>query len=109
MTYLPDVNFWIALASDRHPHTARAAAWMQGILTDQVAFCRITELGLLRLLTNSHVMGSEVRNHQGAWKVYDQMRVDSRIVFLSERIEFSERWSLARDQISGGSNALTDA
>jgi hypothetical protein len=65
MIYLPDVNVWIALASDQHIHTASATAWLQSVRNEQVAFCRITELGLLRLLTNVHVMGDEVRDHLG--------------------------------------------
>jgi len=109
MIYLPDVNFWIALASDQHIHAESATAWLQSIGNGQVAFCRITELGLLRLLTNVHVMGEEVRDHLGAWDVYDEIRTDSRILFLSERAGFSERWRMAKDQIAGGSNALTDA
>jgi predicted nucleic acid-binding protein len=45
----------------------------------------------------------------GASGVYDEIRTDSRIVFLSEPAEFSENWRMARKQITGGPNALTDA
>lgn len=109
MIYLPDVNFWIALTSSQHVHSAIATAWMDQILVDQVAFCRITELGLLRLLTNSRVMGSGVKDHAGAWSIYDQIRRDGRVVFLSEKQGFDDGWSRARHQISGGPNAWTDA
>jgi len=109
MIYLPDVNVWVALASDQHKHNESAAAWLRELVDDRVAFCRITELGLLRLLTNSHVMGKEVRNALGAWKVYDVIRSDVRILFLPERFGFSKLWSSARDQITGGSNTITDS
>jgi hypothetical protein len=57
MIYMPDVNVWVALTSNRHVHHALANKWVQTTENDQIAFCRITELGFLRLLTNSHVMG----------------------------------------------------
>jgi len=53
MIYLPDVNVWIALAADQHIHHNVAKRWFTGIQDDQVLFCRITQLGFLRLLTNS--------------------------------------------------------
>ena len=109
MIYLRDVNVWVALASRRHKHNKPAAAWMQSVGDNNVAFCRITELGLLRLLTNAHVMGSDVFDVLGAWGLYDTIRADPPVVFLSERAEFDNRWSLARSQIAGGSNAVTDS
>ena len=60
MIYLPDVNIWIALTSNRHVHHEIATEWLQGVDHDSVAFCRVSELGFLLLLTNSHVMGKEV-------------------------------------------------
>ncbi len=52
MIYLPDVNVWIALAADKHIHHSVAKRWFTNIQADQVLFCRITQLGFLRLLTN---------------------------------------------------------
>jgi uncharacterized protein len=60
MIYLPDVNVWIALAADKHVHHNVAKHWFMNIQADRVLFCRITQLGFLRLLTNRHVMGEEV-------------------------------------------------
>ena len=92
MIYLPDVNVWIALTSNRHIHHAVATEWLQGIEQDHVAFCRVSELGFLRLLTNSHVMGSDVLSPTQAWRIYDEWRTDGRVIFLSERTNFSEQW-----------------
>jgi predicted nucleic acid-binding protein len=60
MIFLPDVNIWIALTSNRHVHHSLATEWLQGIENEQIAFCRISELSFLRLLTNAHVMGKDV-------------------------------------------------
>jgi hypothetical protein len=109
MIYLPDVNVWIALTSNRHVHHAIATEWLQGIERDYVAFCRVSELGFLRLLTNSHVMGSDVLSPTQAWRIYDEWRTDGRVIFLSERTNFSEQWRQLGNQISGGPNAWTDA
>jgi predicted nucleic acid-binding protein len=60
MTFLPDVNIWITLASDRHVHRSSAKQWLDGVTNDRIAFCPIAELGLGRLLTNRHVMQNDV-------------------------------------------------
>ncbi|MGB8536109.1 MAG: TA system VapC family ribonuclease toxin [Acidobacteriaceae bacterium] len=86
-----------------------ATEWLQGIEQDYLAFCRVSELGFLRLLTNSHVMGSDVLSPAQAWRVYDEWRTDGRVIFLSERTGFSEQWRQLGNQISGGPNAWTDA
>lgn len=109
MTYLPDVNVWIALTSDRHIHHPLAKAWLGCTGIEPVAFCRITELGFLRLLTNRHVMGEDVLSPTEAWRVYDELRMDSRVVFLSEGAGFAEPWRKLGQRIAGGPNAWTDA
>jgi toxin-antitoxin system PIN domain toxin len=109
MIYLPDVNFWIALNFNRHVHNRIATAWLASVASDQLAFCRITELGLLRLLTNQRVMGTDLHSPTRAWKIYEETRSDLRIVFLSEGAGFTELWRQAANQISPSGNAWTDA
>jgi predicted nucleic acid-binding protein len=55
---LPDLNVWLALAWPGHPHHSRAAAYWEDMASSQVLFCTVTVLGLLRLLSQSKVMGS---------------------------------------------------
>ena len=109
MIFLPDVNVGVALTSNRHVHHSLAIAWLQNIDSDQIAFCRITELGFLRLLTNAHVMGKDVLSPAEAWRVYDEWRTDDRVIFLPEPTDFSEQWRRLGGQISGGPNVWTDA
>lgn len=109
MIFLPDVNVWVALTSNRHVHHSLASTRLQSIDSDQVAFCRITELGFLRLLTNAHVMSEDVLSPVEAWRVYDEWRTDDRVIFLPERTDFSEQWRQLGGQISGGPNVWTDA
>src|SRR5882757_11302446 len=109
MIFLPDVNIWVALTSNRHVHHALANEWLQGLEGDQLAFCRISELGFLRLLTNAHVMGKDALPPVEAWRVYDEWRSDDRVIFLPERANFGEQWRQFGNQISGGPNVWTDA
>lgn len=70
MTYLLDVNVWIALSAERHVHHRIARQWFSDVRNEKLAFCRITQLGFLRLLTNRHVMQEEVMSSNGAWQAY---------------------------------------
>ena len=79
----PDVNVWLALTHDRHVHHAIAADWFQE--RDEVMyFCRLTQLGLLRLLTNEQVMGVDAMSQAAAWREYHRWLEDERIEFLRE-------------------------
>jgi predicted nucleic acid-binding protein len=57
MTYLPDVNVWIALAAERHTLHRKARQWFRSLKDERLEFCRLTRLGFLRLLTNKRAAG----------------------------------------------------
>jgi uncharacterized protein len=109
MTYLPDVNLWIALASDRHIHHQVAKEWFEELAESPIAFCRITELGFLRLLVNRQVMGGDALSPKEAWGVYETILSDSRVFFRPEEAGFSDHWRKIGQLIEGGANAWTDA
>jgi toxin-antitoxin system PIN domain toxin len=68
----PDVNVWVALAHEVHPHHAAARRWSDALTDDAVVcFCRFTQLGLLRLLTNESAMGTDVLTQAEAWDAFD--------------------------------------
>ena len=62
--WLPDVNRWIALAAEGHVHHVPAREWFAAQPVASVAFCRITQMGLLRLLTNSKCNGKSAEDHR---------------------------------------------
>jgi toxin-antitoxin system PIN domain toxin len=109
MICLPDVNVWIALTSDRHIHHSIATRWLDNSEDLQLVFCRITEMGFLRLLTNPHVMVEDVLDAQAAWSVYEAWRSDQRVAFMPEPPGFSARWREASSRITTGPNTWTDA
>lgn len=49
-----------------------------------VALCRITQLGLLRLLCNPSVMEEDVCTLEQAWDVYNGIHNDERFTFVPE-------------------------
>jgi uncharacterized protein len=81
----PDLNVWIALTYRGHIHHAAATAWLQSLPDDVLlCFCRITQLGFLRLLTTPAVMGNKVLGQTEAWEVYDEWLENGNAMFLDE-------------------------
>jgi hypothetical protein len=81
----PDINVWVALTHGRHVHHLVAHDWFETLGADiRLCFCRVTQLGLLRLLTAEAVMGDEVLHQADAWRVYDRWFADDRVTFLEE-------------------------
>lgn len=79
-----DANVWLALAWNRHAHSQPALQWFTRAASEQFFFCRFTQLTLLRLLTQSAVMGRDVKSCLAAWEIYEQILADERISFLPE-------------------------
>jgi toxin-antitoxin system PIN domain toxin len=109
MTYLLDVNVWIALAAERHTHHRIARHWFSNLPNEKLAFCRVTQLGFLRLLTNKHVMHEEVMNSHEAWQAYHGLRLDRRIGYLPEPNDLHETWQAFTDGPLTSPNLWTDA
>jgi hypothetical protein len=86
LSLFPDVNVWLALTYQGHVHHRAAKDWFDSLAREaQLFFCRITQLGLLRLLTTETVMGKgEVMSQAEAWAAYDRWLEDDRVSFLSE-------------------------
>lgn len=84
---LPDVNLWLATVLEPHPHHGRAIRWWRRDVLPaggRVLFCRITQLGLLRLLCHRKVMGSARRSPGEAWKDYALLLDQACVGFLPE-------------------------
>ena len=79
----PDVNVWLALASEEHTQRGAALDWWRPN-DGPIAFCRITQMGLLRLLTTATVMNDRPLSMREAWRVYDGFLGDERVEFLTE-------------------------
>lgn len=84
MPALCDVNILLALCYEGHVHHPHALNWFAQQDDLDVVLCRQVQLGLLRLLSNSAVMGEDVCTLDQAWSVYDLMVSDARFEFRAE-------------------------
>ena len=83
----------MALTYEGHVHHEAAVEWFEDLSPNaSLAYCRLTQLGLLRLLTLSAVMGDEVMTQAQAWAAYDHWLRDHRVVFLDEPPEVESRF-----------------
>lgn len=83
--FFPDINVWLALCDVSHRHHAPAWNWLGSLALDErLLLSRFTQLGILRLLTNSAVMGIATLTLGEAWAVYDRWLEDPRVEFHPE-------------------------
>ncbi len=96
-THLCDTNVWLALSLSDHMHHKVARDWLETIEEPaSIQFCRATQLGLLRLLTNAAVLapyGNPPLTNKEAWAVYEAFAADDRIVLrTNEPTGVETRW-----------------
>ena len=92
-SYFPDINVWVALTYEGHVHHGIAAEWFKTLSADAtLTFCRVTQLGLLRLLTAKAVMRDEVMTQPQAWTAYDRWLQDPHVEFVDEPPELEPRF-----------------
>ena len=83
-SFLIDINVWLAMTWALHPQHARASVWYSSVNDSALWFCRLTMLGLLRLLTNAKVMGDSTVTIGDALKLYEQWLQDPRVELVPE-------------------------
>jgi toxin-antitoxin system PIN domain toxin len=98
---LVDVGVWLAAVWGRHVHHPVASGWFnrQG---DDLVFCRVTQMSLLRLLSNPAIMGDDAVDRSQAWRLFDQLWADERVLWADEPDELDAVWRAisARDDKS---------
>jgi len=90
MTDLLDVNVWLALTDARHVHHSAARQYWENEASEMVVFCRVTMLGFLRLITQSH-MANPPLTSQRAWGVYRDYLQAAGVGFLQEPAGLEEK------------------
>jgi uncharacterized protein len=98
---LVDVGVWLAAVWGRHVHHPVAAGWFDKEATD-IVFCRVTQMGLLRLLSNPAILGDDAVDRSQAWRAYDQLWADERVLWADEPAGLDGVWRAlsARDDKS---------
>jgi uncharacterized protein len=92
MTFFPDVNVWLALVVAEHTHSGAAQNWAQQATSDWIVLNRITQMGLLRMLTNSSVMGRDALTGAAAWLVADELLERENIRLVKEPDGLERNW-----------------
>ena len=106
---LVDANVWLALSFSDHLHHTVAKNWFDAEANGTCAFCRVTEMALLRHLTNAKIMGKFVKNQREAWSVYDSLTQDPRVLFLLEPSSLQTAFREFSNSTSPSHSNWTDA
>lgn len=109
---LPDVNVWLALAVKEHVHHDAAVSYWQrtaGAAGPLRYFCRVSSLGLVRLLMNPRVMSSKQLGMKEAWSLYRRFAELPGVRMLDEPSSAVDRELGAMASSSIPSRHFTDA
>lgn len=106
---LPDLNVWLALADPDHQHHARARQYWEREALPQLCFCRVSMLGLLRLLSNSKVMQNHPLTPSEAWQAYRSFLALPEVAFLVESPQAESRFMQWSDAPAFSPHRWTDA
>jgi toxin-antitoxin system PIN domain toxin len=80
---LVDVGVWLAATWGRHVYHRAAKQWFDE-QSDDLLLCRVTQMSLLRLISNPAIMGTDVVTRDQAWRVVDQFWSDNRVLWAEE-------------------------
>jgi len=97
------VNVWFALVHEIHPHHGIVKTWGESLDSDAIVyFCRFTQLGLLRLLTNRSAMGEDALTQSQAWSAFDALLANPGNRMMEEPPGFDPlfRHHTNRDEVS---------
>lgn len=106
---LPDLNLWLALVDADHEHHARARRYWEQEAAGDIAFCRVTMLGLLRLLTNARVMRGTPFTAPEAWDAYHTFAALPEIGFIEDSAAAEKRFELWSRHPDFPAHGWTDA
>ena len=80
---LADAGVWLAAVWGRHVHHGIARQWFDA-QSDDLLLCRVTQMSLLRLLSNPAIMREDAVTRSDAWRVIDQLWSDDRVLWAEE-------------------------
>ena len=81
---LLDVNVWLALAIQEHPHHGAAASYWARHSGLARFFCRLSALSLVRLLTHPKLMAGKPLTLVKAWGLYRRFAALPGVAMLGE-------------------------
>jgi len=93
MEILADVNVLLALSDPLHGQHRRCSEWFSGLSeSDHLLVCRVAQMGLLRLITNSRVMDGRALTLRDAWSFYGEFVQDPSVSTVYEPEGLQSCW-----------------
>lgn len=80
---LVDVGVWLAAIWGRHAQHRVAKQWFDAQSGDLI-LCRVTQMSLLRLISNPAIMGEDAVTRREAWRIMDELWSDNRVLWADE-------------------------
>ena len=106
---VPDLNVWLALTDPDHQHHIRASHYWEQESLPCFAFCRVTMLGLLRLLTHPKVMSGNPFTVAEAWAAYSAYAALPDVRFSEESLLAEQHFANWTQQPGFTASRWTDA
>jgi toxin-antitoxin system PIN domain toxin len=88
---LLDVGVWLAAVWGRHVHHPEVRAWFDE-QDRALVFCRVTQMGVLRLLSTPSIMGGDVLTRSECWGAVDRLLADERVLQADEPQHLELTW-----------------
>jgi hypothetical protein len=104
-----DANVWLALTVEAHTHHGRAKAYWEAEAAPSVVFCRVTQMALLRLLTNRSVMAAQVLSPAAAWAKCAELLAPPEVRLAAEPVAVEGTWKRHCATSRTSPNLWTDA
>ena len=101
---LLDINVWLALAHTEHDHHKQALAYWRTAQAkgSHLWFCRVSMLGMVRLLSQKAVMGPSVLSLNEAHAAYLNFLDSPLVKWLSETTDMAKETDVALLSLSHG-------
>lgn len=92
-TYLLDANFLLALTNESHVHSEIAVQWeREKSQAGSLAICRVVQMALARLQTNSLVLRDGANSPKEFWAAWDRLLGDPRFCLVAEPASLELVW-----------------
>ena len=85
MRYIVDANVFLPLLTDGHSLRAPALRWWDSCADGDAGMSLPVRMALLRLLSNSRVMGTSTLHPERAWEAVGELIGDPRVIVIEQQ------------------------
>jgi uncharacterized protein len=81
------------MSTSNDVHRTSVVAWWDSDQSETIAFARITQIGVLRLLTTASAMDGKPLGLREAWHAYDRLFTDAPVSWLPNPLAWSRAFA----------------